>query len=345
MEGFGAVLTACIAFFVTAISGFFIIPVLKRLKFGQSINKIGPVWHKFKQGTPIMGGIMFVIGILAAMLVFALVVAATGSGSDIPHEYSRIAGGVFMALAFGFIGFMDDYIKVVKKRNLGLTARQKLAMQLLVGSAFLVIEYLSGNQGTTFILPFINITLNFGFFYWPIALIFIVGMVNAVNLTDGIDGLAGSVTFIVAIALMLCSRIVELSGFAALSAALAGSCLGFLVWNMHPAKVFMGDTGSMFLGGMICAIAFGTGYSLFPLLLVPLGIIYLIEMFSVIIQIISFKTTGKRVFKMSPIHHHYEMSGWSEVKIVAVFSVITLIFSLVTVIWLAYYMGQLNLFT
>ena len=339
MDGFGAVLTACIAFFITAILGFFIIPVSKRLKFGQIIKDIGPVWHKSKQGTPIVGGFMFITGILAAVIAFAIVVAVSGTNSDVAHEYSRLAGGVFVALAFGFIGFMDDYIKVVKKRNLGLTARQKMAMQLLAGSAFLVIEYLSGNQGTTFILPFVNFQLDFGFFYWPIALIFITGIVNAVNLTDGVDGLAGSVTFIVSIALMLCSRLVELNGFAALSAALAGGCLGFLVWNMHPAKVMMGETGSMFLGGIICAIAFGIGY---PLLLLPMGIIYICEMFSVIIQVISFKTTGKRVFKMSPIHHHYEMSGWSEVKIVSVFSLITIVFSLLAILWLANYMGQLN---
>jgi phospho-N-acetylmuramoyl-pentapeptide-transferase len=339
MDGFGAVLTACIAFIITSISGFILIPVLKRLKFGQNIKEIGPVWHKAKQGTPTMGGFMFIAGIMIAMLTFVVIFVISQMDSNMPHEYSRIAGGIFMALAYGFIGFMDDYIKVVKKRNLGLTSRQKMAMQLLAGCAFLLIEYLSGSQSTAFILPFVNIPLDFGFFYWPIALIFIVGVVNAVNLTDGIDGLAGSVTFIVAIALMLCSRIMEMNGYAALSAALAGACLGFLVWNMHPAKVFMGDTGSMFLGGIICAIAFGIGY---PLLLLPMGIIYICEMFSVIIQVISFKTTGKRVFKMSPIHHHYEMCGWSEVKIVSVFSLITIIFSLLAILWLANFMGQIN---
>jgi phospho-N-acetylmuramoyl-pentapeptide-transferase len=182
------------------------------------------------------------------------------------------------------------------------------------------------------LVPFTNATWNLGIFYWPFALFIIVGAVNAVNLTDGVDGLAASVTTVVALAFMISAKIMTYSGYAAFAAALAGGCLGFLVWNIHPAKVFMGDTGSLFLGGMVCALAFGINM---PLLLVPFGIIYIIEVLSDIIQIISFKTTHKRVFKMAPIHHHFELCGWSEMKIVAVFSFVTLIFSVAGVVWLA----------
>lgn len=342
MNGFAGAIAALLSFIVTSALGIIAIPFLKRLKFGQTIKEIGPTWHKKKQGTPTMGGFMFIAGILAAVL--ALCVAGLLKGGDFisankAHILSLTAG-IFMALAFGFIGFMDDYIKVVKKRNLGLTAKQKFLLQLFVGAVYLVIEYLTVNQGTTFIVPFFNWQWNLHIFYWPVALILIVGIVNSVNLTDGIDGLAGSVTFLAAVGLMLAARLAEASGFAELSAAVAGGCLGFLVWNMYPAKVMMGDTGSLFLGGVLCAVAFGIGY---PLLLLPVGIVYICETLSVIIQVISFKTTGKRVFKMSPIHHHFELCGWSEVKIDTVFSVITALFSLASVLWIADYLGRLDL--
>lgn len=333
MNGTEAVVAAVIAFVITAVSGIWFIPYLRRLKFGQSIKEIGPVWHKGKQGTPNIGGVMFIAGITIA---FVVILICSNGGKEAPAEVKRLSGGFIMALAFGIVGFMDDYTKVVKKRNLGLTARQKMLLQLLIGCVYLGYEYLSGNRGTTMTVPFIGTQLQLGVFYWPVALIAIVGTVNSVNLTDGIDGLASSVTTVVAAALMLSSKIMGDTSFAALSASLAGGCLGFLVWNLHPAKVFMGDTGSLFLGGLVSAIAFGIGQ---PLLLVPFGIVYICETLSDIIQIISFKTTGKRVFKMSPIHHHFEMSGWSEMKIVSVFTFTTVVFSALGVIWLALYMG------
>ena len=226
-----------------------------------------------------------------------------------------------MAVAFGAVGFIDDYIKVVKKRNLGLKAYQKLLFQFLIAAAYLLSIYLSGGTSTTYI-PFVGI-VDIGLFYWPIAAILIVGMVNAVNLTDGIDGLCGSVTFFGAIFFMMIASFSGYIGMSIFSAAVAGGCLGFLLWNFHPAKVFMGDTGSLFLGGVVCALAFGIDM---PILMIPIGIIYIIEMFSDIIQVLYFKAThGKRLFKMAPIHHHFEMCGWSEVKIVLVFSVITII--------------------
>lgn len=335
-DAMGAVLAAVLAFIITAAIGIPVIPFLEKLKFGQSIKEIGPVWHKSKQGTPVMGGLMFITGILISILVVFTVFSAVSGFKFLGDETARIIGGLFMALAFGFIGFMDDYIKVVKKRNLGLTAKQKLFAQFITACVYLLIEYISGSRGTTFTIPFFNSQVDFGLFYWPAAVFIILSFDNAVNLTDGVDGLCSSVTFLVAIALMLSSKIIGLYGYSIISAALAGGLLGFLVWNFHPAKVFMGDTGSLFLGGIICAVAFGVGQ---PLILVPMGLIYICEVLSVVIQVISFKTTGKRVFKMSPIHHHFEMSGWSEVKIVGVFSLITAVCSTATVIWLAFYMG------
>lgn len=334
MTGFGAVLAAVIAFGVTALSGVYMIPFLKRLKFGQSIKEIGPTWHKSKQGTPVMGGLMFIAGIVAAVIVL---LAVYGGQIDY-NERMRLIGGVLMALIFGLIGFMDDFIKVVKKRNLGLMARQKLLLQVIAGCVFLFVAYIFGGRSTSMIVPFFNLNLPMGIFYWPVALFIVIAAVNSVNLTDGVDGLASSVTFVVAIAFMLCSKVMEHPIYSSLAAALAGAMLGFLVWNFHPAKVFMGDTGSLFLGGLLCSIAFGIGQ---PLLLIVIGVIYFCESLSVVMQVISFKTTGKRIFKMSPIHHHFEMSGWSEVKIVSVFSFITALFALAGVLWLAWYMGVL----
>jgi phospho-N-acetylmuramoyl-pentapeptide-transferase len=326
----GAVFAAVIAFTVTSMLGIWMIPYLRRLKYGQSIKEIGPVWHKAKQGTPVMGGIMFIIGITVAIIAI-LIFSESFHFEMLRNERNNIVYGALLALMFGIIGFADDYIKVVKKRNLGLTAKQKFLLQILAAVIFLTLEFITGSKQTTMSIPFTSFAPDFGIFYWPVALFIIVGAVNAVNLTDGVDGLAASVTTIVALALMLSSKIMMCTGLAAVSAALAGGCLGFLVWNLHPAKIFMGDTGSLYLGGIVCAIAFGIGM---PLLLIPFGIIYIIEVLSDIIQIISFKSTGKRVFKMAPIHHHFEMSGWSEMRIVTVFSIITAICSVAGVIWL-----------
>ena len=335
MTGLDSAFAAFLAFSITGISGIWVVPFLKKLKAGSSIKDIGPVWHKPKEGTPLMGGLMFAGGIVIAMILVYLLLPWTlhqksGLGSV---EKATLAGGIFMALAYGFIGFMDDYIKVIKKRNLGLTAKQKLILQVLVAAVYIFVRFTSGDTRTAMEIPFFSYQWNMSiYFYVPFAIFIIVGTVNSVNLTDGVDGLCGSVTFVVAVAFMLSSKILGYDGYTTLSAALAGGCLGFLVWNFHPAKVFMGDTGSLFLGGAVCAIAFGINQ---PLLLVPMGIIYLIETLSDIIQITSFKTTGKRVFKMCPIHHHFELSGWSENKIVLVFSAVTLVCSAAAVAWLA----------
>ena len=325
---YAVIVSAMVGLIVSGLLGTILIPILRKLKFGQSIKEIGPNWHKNKQGTPTMGGFMFIIGTVAAVII----------GISIVHNTAdmQIIAGVVMALAFGAIGFMDDYVKVVRKRNLGLTAGQKSLMQLLIAVAYLVTLYILGNHRTVINIPFTNFSPDIGLFYYPFMIFVIVGFVNAVNLTDGIDGLAGSITLVVGAFFIIAAKLLIYDNVSIVAAALAGSCMGFLIWNFHPAKVFMGDTGSMFLGGMVCALAFSINM---PLLLVPVGIIYIVETFSVILQVISFKTTGKRIFKMSPIHHHFEMSGWQEVKIVAVFTTITLITSIGTLVWLILFRG------
>lgn len=321
MSGIATIVAALTAFVVSSLLGKKLIPFLRRLKYGQTINDIGPTWHKNKQGTPTMGGIMFIVGTLTALAAGVLVLSFTQPDA-FPEtarlENIKLLAGCVMALAYGFIGFTDDYIKVVKKRNLGLTASQKTIMQFVVAILYLMTIYLAGDRGTVLVLPFIG-QWNLGIFYYPFAALIIYYMVNAVNLTDGVDGLCASVTFVCGIFLMLMCGVLHQYKQGLFAISLAAACIGFLIWNFHPAKVFMGDTGSMFLGGSVVAIAFGINM---PVFLAVVGIVYVLDALSVVIQVISFKLTKKRVFKMSPIHHHYEMSGWSEVKIVLVFSLV-----------------------
>ena len=318
---FAVILTAVVAFGVTVLLGLLLIPVLRRLKFGQSILEEGPSWHKSKQGTPTMGGIMFIVGIVVAVVAGYLLLAANGSAFKGTLELTQLFGGLVMALLFGLVGFIDDYIKVVKKRNLGLTAWQKIIGQVLVTALYLAALYAAGGRSTIINVPFLG-QWDLGFLYYPILGILIIGIVNSVNLTDGIDGLCSSVTFVAAVFFMIVSAYVGQLGMSVLSTALAAGCVGFLVFNAHPAKVFMGDTGSLFLGGMVVALGFGMNMEF---ILFFAGFVYCCESLSVILQVISFKTTGKRIFKMSPIHHHFEMSGFSENKIVLLFSGVTLL--------------------
>lgn len=318
MEGIVPVITGLVAFGVTALLGIVLIPYLRKLKFGQSIKEIGPTWHKKKQGTPTMGGFLFMAGVTAAVLVgFLFTIASDGFQVD-GAACVRLFAGLIMALGFGLMGFVDDYIKVVKRRNLGLRAFQKILIQLFLAIAYLFVLQISGAVSTIVDIPFLG-QLNLGWLYYPVMIFIIVGTTNAVNLTDGIDGLAASVTFVASLGFMAYAMRLQDSYIGILAIAAAAACLGFLVWNFYPAKVFMGDTGSMFLGGLVVAMAFGIDM---PVLIAIVGFVYLIEALSVILQVISFKTTGKRIFKMSPIHHHFEMLGWSEVKIVAVFSLV-----------------------
>lgn len=333
MKDITPIITALLSFGITALLGFKVIPFLHKLKFGQTILDIGPSWHKNKQGTPTMGGIMMMISVLASIII-SIAFSAIIKGEFIAElsdnkKLPMFVSGVVLAFAMGFIGFLDDYIKVVKKRNLGLTAKQKTFIQGLVTALYLLSLALSGMKTTWTPFGSVDITSGWGLIFWPIAFFFVYGFVNAVNLTDGLDGLASSVTLVAGCAFMLIAGISSLMGVNVYASALAGACGGFLVWNMHPAKVFMGDTGSMFLGGAVVALAFATER---PILLIAIGIVYLLEALSVVLQVTCYKLTKKRIFKMSPIHHHFEMVGWSEEKIVFIFSAVGFIGAVLAVL-------------
>ena len=333
MKNTTAIVAAIVAFAVTALLGFIVIPYLRKLKFGQTILEIGPKWHESKKGTPTMGGVMIIAGVLVAMAVAYGQSAIIGGGFfgdlKVGFKLSVFIAGLVMALGMGAIGFIDDYIKVVKKRNLGLTAKQKTFLQLLVSALYLLTLALCGVNTTT--IPFIgdvDITSGAGLIFWPIALMFVYGFTNAVNLTDGLDGLASGVTLVASCALMLICAYAGVNYGNIGAAALAGACAGFMVWNSKPAKVFMGDTGSMFLGGMVVSLSFATGR---PIILLLVGIVYLIEAFSVMLQVAYYKKTKKRLFKMAPIHHHFELCGFGEEKIVLIFSLFTLVFGIISI--------------
>lgn len=332
MERTAIIITAIVSMGVTGLLGFWIIPWLKRLKYGQTINTIGPRWHATKEGTPTIGGLMFIIGSLVGIAVgyvTLILEAPQFLSSQYATENVRLFAGIGAALGFGLIGFVDDYLKVIHTRNLGLTARYKIIFQILVAAVYLFVMDRYGASGTVVQIPFIG-AFDFGIWYYAFSMLLIVGMVNAVNLTDGIDGLATSVTFIVCLGFVILSTMFGYTGTSLLSTGVAGGCVGFLLWNFFPAKVFMGDTGSMFLGGAVVAMAFGISY---PTLLLVAGIVYLCEAVSVMLQVAYFKLTkGKRIFKMTPIHHHFEMSGYSEIKIVSLFSLVAAIGVVVSII-------------
>ena len=329
-----SIISAVVAFLVTALLGYLVIPFLKKLKYGQTILDEGPNWHKDKQGTPTMGGIMIIAGVIVSIAVSYGY--SSLAGRQLSYQLgnslylTKTIAGIAFALCMAGIGFADDYIKVVKKRNLGLTARQKTFFQLIVSAGYLTALCVGGMN--SIILPFfgeVNIISGWGLLFWPIALMFVYGFTNAVNLTDGIDGLASSVTLVVACCFMLASGFVINAPVNAMASALAGACVGFICWNSKPAKVFMGDTGSMFLGGMVVALSFSIGR---PVMLIFAGIVYLIEALSDIIQVAYYKKTKKRIFKMAPLHHHFEMCGWSEQKIVLVFSLVTFVGSFIALL-------------
>ena len=313
-----ALIALAVSFVLTLVIGRFLIPELRKLKAGQEIREDGPTWHKSKAGTPTMGGIMFILG--GGVTVFVLGWDTMLRGSFV-HLYVYL-----FALIFGIIGFVDDYRKVRQHQNEGLTAKQKFVLQLAAAVVFLCLMRYEGLLSNALYIPFANVTVTVN---WIVYLVFaafvIVGCVNAVNLTDGIDGLACSVTFVVMVFFTVTGTLWSAQDRQGLfPAALAGGLAAFFVYNHHPAKVFMGDTGSLFLGGAVAALAFAMDM---PLILILVGIIYIAETMSDIIQVTYFKAThGKRFFKMAPLHHHLELSGWSEAKLVAVFSGITLVF-------------------
>ena len=310
------VLTILASFIITVILGKILIPALHALKAGQSIREIGPKWHQVKAGTPTMGGLMFMAAAIICVVAAGWTAMMAGT-----YEQLMILG---FSLIYGAIGFADDFVKVKLKRNLGLTALQKSLLQLAVALVYLLLLRWNGNLESALYIPFVNVSVNLPWvLYLLFAVFVIVGCVNAVNLTDGVDGLATGVT----LPIMVFFTVVAVSWgnetLALFPAALIGGLLGFLCYNFHPAKVFMGDTGSLFLGGAVCGMAFALDM---PLILVLVGLIYIVETLSVMLQVAYFKAThGKRIFRMTPIHHHFEMGGWSEMKIFAVFTGITVL--------------------
>ncbi len=304
-------------------AGYFIVPALRSIHAGQQIKEIGPVWHMSKQGTPTMGGIIFIAAIAVITLCAGIREMISG---DLRHIFVLV-----FALVYGAIGFVDDHQKLRKKQNTGLSAAQKFLLQLVAAIAFILLMRLFGYLSPNLYVPFFNVTVKMNeVLYLILAAFIIVGCVNAVNITDGVDGLATGVSIPVALCFAAVSAVWGYVSTGIFAAALAGALLGFLLFNFHPAKVFMGDTGSLFLGGAICALAFAMDM---PLILIPLGIVYIIETLSDIIQVAYFKLThGKRVFKMAPLHHHFEMCGWSEIKIFCVFSTVSLIFAAISFI-------------
>lgn len=314
------IFTASLAltFVLTALALRFLIPALKSLKLGQKILDIGPRWHKSKEGTPTMGGLSFI----AACLVTSAVTVTFMALRDGIGSCSALLLTLAMALANGAIGVFDDMVKFSHKRNEGLKANQKYLLQLAVAGLYLFGMKMADAITTELYFPFFGFTFDFGPFYYVIALILLTGIINSVNLADGIDGLVSLETTVIGIFFAAAAFYLGSFHAAFLSALVIGSCLGFLTYNFPPARVFMGDTGSLFLGGLVAGLAFMLDN---PLIILLAGIMYVVESASVMIQVTSFKLTGKRVFKMSPIHHHFEMCGWSELKIDGVFTLITVL--------------------
>ena len=320
-------LAIVIAAVITGLLGYFMVPFLHKIKFGQTIREVGPSWHKNKQGTPTMGGIMFIIGSSVAAVICIAFLWLNG-GAETQLMLVKVTAGALMAVGFGIVGFLDDYISIKKHRNLGLTEIQKLILQFIIVGAYLLSVALAGGTTET-VIPFLG-SVDLGFFYYILAAVFIVGMVNAVNFTDGIDGLNTSVTLVVALVFSVIAMLLNRVGLSLYAAAIVGAMIGFLFWNANPATVFMGDTGSLFHGGAVCALAFGVNM---PILLILIGIIYIVEILSVVLQVTYFKIShGKRIFKMAPIHHHFEMCGWNENKICFVFSGVTLLAGIIGVL-------------
>ena len=308
--------TAIIGFLIVVILGPIFIPMLAKFKFGQTVRDDGPQTHLQKNGTPTMGGVRMIIAILITGLTRAKI-------------DKDLLVGLICITGFGFVGFLDDFIKIKMKRSLGLKAYQKIILQFALALFVSYYQYSASPSATQIMIPFTDYIINLGPLYVPIMMFVIIGTVNAVNLTDGLDGLASGITLIVSIFFMLLAISVGNSDVAILAAATGGACLGFLGFNSYPAKVFMGDTGSMALGGAVVSFAVLTN----SVLLIPIvGGIYFAEAISVIIQVTSFRLTGKRVFKMAPIHHHFEQCGWPETRVVFVFWIATVVLAWIGII-------------
>ncbi len=338
MERYMLMVGALVACLLSAVIGHFLVPFLHRLKFGQTIKMTnGPKWHESKQGTPTMGGICFILSsTLSLGLIFTTLIFSRPQLFGTSQDMGLMLC-LFSAFGFGLVGFVDDYIKVVKKQNLGLGVWQKIIAQVVITVVLLGGLTYNGSLTTAIALPGMG-AIDLGWVFYPIAFLFIIFLVNAVNLTDGIDGLASSVTFVVMLGYILICGVLGYYHLSVYAACMAGALIGFLLYNFYPAKTFMGDTGSMFLGGMVTAMAFCLNR---PELLIPLGCVYIWEAGCVVIQVSYFKFTkkfskdhvGRRIFKMTPIHHSFELRGWPEVKIVGVFSAIAAIGVALAAVW------------
>lgn len=308
-----SIMPVMISFVISVLMGPIIIPFLKRLKVGQTVREDGPQTHLKKNGTPTMGGILILISVVATSLIYV-------------RDYPRLIPILFLTLGFGLVGFLDDYIKVVLKRSMGLSPVQKMALQFLVTGIYAIYQVQAGSMGFAMKIPFTDKLIDFGFLNIPILFFIVIATVNGTNFTDGLDGLASSVTVIVATFFTVVA-VGTKSGIEPITCAVVGALLGFLLFNVHPASVFMGDTGSLALGGFVAASAYALKL---PLFIPVVGCIYLIEVVSVILQVAWFKVSGgRRLFRMAPLHHHFELGGWSEAKVVAVFSVLTAVFCLI----------------
>ena len=306
-------------FALTAIAERILIPILRARKAGQKILDIGPGWHKSKEGTPIMGGIGFILPILLVVFFFFIKVGIRGEAPD----YIPLALTVAFAVAHGAIGFVDDYCKLIKKQNEGLTRIQKLILQFAITAGYLCVMGYTGNLPSEIIIPLINLPIR-GALWYIFAGVLTVGVINGANFTDGIDGLASSVTYVIGVFLAIFAFYAKDLGLSVIGGAIIGATLGFLLYNFHPAKVFMGDTGSLFLGAIVMGSLFQMQK---PLLTFLVCAVYIIELLSTVLQILYFKIThGKRLFKMAPIHHHFEKCGWSENKVVLIFALVQFAF-------------------
>ncbi len=315
-----SLLVAFAVFVISAVILYFLIPVLRAKKIGQSIYELGPAWHGNKQGTPTMGGIGFIPAFLLVLAVWSVLCLAAG-GSESSRTLIVLALTLLLGVFNAAIGFVDDYCKLLKKQNQGLRAWQKLFLQLVFAAAYVAMMAITGNLHTDLIVPFTDIGIELGWLAYPIYIVVIAGFVNATNLTDGIDGLASSITAVVSLFLCIMAVIAGNSSLGVVSAALLGAVCAFLLFNHYPARVFMGDTGSLFIGGVLMGCAF---MAHMELAVIVAGFVYVAEMLSSLFQILYFKLThGKRLFKMAPLHHHFEKCGWSEKKIVRVFSLVT----------------------
>lgn len=306
-----ATIVSCV---IVLLSGIVVIPALKTFKFGQNIREDGPKSHLKKSGIPTMGGIMFI----ASTIITVLIVSP------------KITGAVIVAITttigYGMIGLLDDVLKIKRKKNLGLRAYQKLIGQIIFAFILVYYAYTNSNIGSAIHIPYTNIMFDLGFWYIPFMMFVVVAVVNGANLTDGLDGLSSSVTLIIGVFFVIATYGLHMTDLSIFCGALVGGLLGFLRYNSYPAQVFMGDTGSLALGGAVSAMAV---LLKMPLIIVIIGVIYVLESLSVVLQVGYFKLTGgKRLFKMAPLHHHFELSGWHETKVVAVFSIITAVFCL-----------------